>query len=553
MSGLLSFTAAVPSLIASGIETMRTTKTLLHLAVVYGLCASSGALAANTAELPCRTTAECAEQARKIGATVDQSALKGGASESQFAWINRINKASIVMLTEEGIVKAPQGKRIASGVQHVIEQASAADGKRPSDVLQIEQIMIDKIGPQASLIHSGRSRQDMYATYRLAVLRAQVLAYSDALNASRARLLKLAGDNVDTLIPAYTNGVQAMPISYAHYLLAFEASFERDAQRIRELYARLNLSPMGTAVLANSGWPLNRERLATLLGFDGVRENSLDSSQVSTFDIPLEAAGIASSSAIRVGALIGDIHTQYHQTRPWLLLEEGSTYTSSAMPQKRNPGLLMRTRESASDVVGLAGATTIRAHNVTTGMTDYKAAFDDLGLFTSATDMFERLDMVLDALVINPERAMEELDADWTTSMELADTLEREHQVPFRIGHSFASLIVGQARAQGLLPKTFPYAEAQKLYAKAAQKYDWQEQRLPLSESAFRATLSPRTMVETRKGTGGPQPAEVRRMLAEAGKRLQADEGWMSERREQLIEADQALDKAFAKLLPASR
>lgn len=74
-----------------------------------------------------------------------------------------------------------------------------------------------------------------------------------------------------------------------------------------------------------------------------------------------------------------------------------------------------------------------------------------------------------------------------------------------------------------------------------------------MSESALRATLSPRTMVETRKGTGGPQPAEVKRMLAEAGKRLQADKSWMGERRQQLIKADEALDKAFAKLLPASR
>ncbi|MBN7822547.1 hypothetical protein, partial [Bowmanella yangjiangensis] len=117
----------------------------------------------------------------------------------------------------------------------------------------------------------------------------------------------------------------------------------------------------------------------------------------------------------------------------------------------------------------------------------------------------------------------------------------------------FASLIVGQARDQGLLPKTFPYADAQKLFTKAAQKYNWKDQRLPLSESAFRATLSPRSMVETRKGTGGPQPAEVKRMLAEAGKRLRADESWMSERRQQLSKADVALDKAFAKLLPASR
>lgn len=527
---------------------MKTRKAPIHLAVAYSLFLAHGALAADTAELPCRSTADCAAQAAKVGASVDKHALKGAADDDQFDWLNRINKASIVMLTEQGIVDAQLGRRIAGGVQHVIEQGRQADGKRPGDVLQVERIMIDQIGPEASLIHSGRSRQDMYATYRLAVLRAQVLDYGDALNATRERLLKIAAKHVDTLVPAYTNGVQAMPISYAHYLLAFDAAFERDAQRIHDLYARLNLSPMGTAVLANSGWPLDRERLGELLGFDGVRENSLDASQVSTFDIPLEAVGIASSSAIRVGALVGDIHTQYHQTRPWLLLEEGSTYSSSAMPQKRNPGLLMRTREAASDVVGLAGATTLRAHNVTTGMTDYKAAFESLGALTSATAMFKRLDAVLAALVIVPERAMEELDADWTTSMELADTLEREHKVPFRIGHSFASLIVGEAREKGLLPKNFPYADAQRLYAKAAQKYQWKTDRLPLDEAAFRATLSPRTMVATRKGTGGPQPAEVRRMLAKAQESLSADRDWMNQRRQHLLDAEAALDKAFDKL-----
>src|SRR3546814_10689986 len=97
----------------------------------------------------------------------------------------------------------------------------------------------------------------MYATYRLATLRSQLLDYTDAMNDTRAQLLKLATDNVDTLIPAYTNGVQAQPITYAHYLLAYEAAFARDAQRIRELYERLNLSPMGPAVLDRKGTRLN--------------------------------------------------------------------------------------------------------------------------------------------------------------------------------------------------------------------------------------------------------------------------------------------------------
>ncbi|MDH0617513.1 argininosuccinate lyase [Pseudomonas fulva] len=524
---------------------MTTTRSLLCLAIACAWLTSPAAQAANTADNPCKTTAECAEQARKIGAFVEKTPDGQRQGETQFDYLNRINKASLVMLKEAGIVTAEQAATIAGGVRHAIDQATQPDGKRPSDVLQLEQIITDKVGPEASLIHSGRSRQDMYATYRLASLRRHVLAYGDALDATRQRLLALAAQHVDTLVPAYTNGVQAMPISYAHYLLAYEASFERDAQRLHELYARLNLSPMGTAVLANSGYPINRERLAQLLGFDGVRENSLDASQVSTYDIPLEAAGLVSSSAIRIGAFIGDIHTQYHQTRPWLLLDEGATYTSSAMPQKRNPGLLMRTREAASDVVGLANATTLRAHNVTTGMTDYKAAFDDLGLFRSTGDMFKRLDQVLDALKINAARAEEELDADWTTSMELADTLERKHHVPFRIGHSFASLIVEKARADGTLPKDFAYADAQALFTQAADKYKWKDNTLPLSEADFRASLSPRAMVQSRKGTGGPQPEEVRRMLAEAQARLKADQAWMEQRRQKLVDADAGLNKAF--------
>lgn len=528
---------------------MPTRKTLLHLAVAYVLSTSYGAYAANTAEVPCKTTEECAAQAAKIGATVEKTKNRSSSTESQFSWLNRINKASIVMLTEEGIVKPEMGQKIATGVRFAIDQADQPNGKRPTDVLQLEAIMTDKIGPEASLIHSGRSRQDMLATYRLAKLRSDVLAYSEALNATRKRLLDLADKNIDTLIPAYTNGVQAMPVTYAHYLLAYEAAFDRDGQRIRELYQRLNQSPMGTAVLANSAYPLNRERLAELLGFDGVRENSLDSSQVSTYDIPIEAVGIASSSAIRIGALIGDIHTQYHQIRPWLLLDEEKTYTSSAMPQKRNPGLLMRARESASDVVGLAQTVTLRAHNVTTGMTDYKFAFDSLGVFDSTKEMFSAMDAVIDALQVNPQRAREELENEWTTSMELADTLERTQKVPFRIGHSFASLIVEQARSEGLTPKTFPYADAQKLYTQAADKYQWKQNTLPLDEATFRASLSPENMVRTRKGTGGPQPEEVKRMLAEAHKTLDGDQAWLRERREKLTQSEGNLDRAFEKLL----
>jgi len=513
------------------------------------------ARAADTGQLPCGTTAECNRQAEKVGAAVEASNAADNATskidraEDQFYWLNKINKASVVMLTEEKLISRDMGRKIALGVNHTLEQARSPGGKRPSDVLQIEKIITDKVGPDASLIHAGRSRQDMYATFRMAKLRNQLLDYSDALDSLRDRMLAVAARNVDTIVPAYTNGVQAMPISYAHYLLAYEASFQRDAQRIHESYRRLNRSAMGTAVLANSSWPLNRGRLADLLGFDGIIENSLDSSQVSPSDASLEAVGIASSTAIRLGAILEDIHTQYHQTRPWLLLSEGSTYTSSAMPQKRNPGLIMRAREEASNVVGLAQTVTLRAHNVTTGMTDYKAAWADIGFFAHAVRMIEGFSAVMDALTVNAKRSLEELEDDWTTSTELAEVLQKDYQIPFRIGHGFASSMVTYARANGLRPKDFPYAKAVELYAQAIARFQLPNAPLPIAEAEFRQVLSPAYMVKTRVGIGGPQPAEVQRMLAEAQATLSADKSWMQTTRQKLKASDVKLDEAFSRLL----
>lgn len=524
---------------------------LLVTFCVMSLCAN----AADTGQLPCGTTAECAAQAARVGASVPAPAANANTTspvdraEDQFYWIGKINKASAVMLVEEKIVAPETGRMLARGVSHSLEQAVAPGGRRPSDVLQIEKIITDFVGPDGSLIHTGRSRQDMYATYRMARLRNQVLDFSDALNGLRERLLESAAKNVNTIVPAYTNGVQAQPESYAHYLLAYEASFERDAQRIHELYARMNRSAMGTAVLANSIWPLNRRRLADLLGFDGVIENSLDSSQVSPSDISLEATGIAASSAIRLGAILADIHTQYHQTRPWMLLDERATYTSSSMPQKRNPGLIMRAREAASNVVGLSETVTIRAHNVSTGMTDYKEPAAELGFFPQSVRMVVAADAVFDALTINPQRALEELESDWTTSMEVAEVLQKNYHIPFRVGHRFASELVEYARANGIKPADFPYSRAVQTYADVVSGFKIADARLPMSESEFHKVLSPTEMIRTRVGLGGPQPEEVERMLGEAQTTLRADKAWMQKTRDRLKDADVRLDKAFAQLL----
>jgi argininosuccinate lyase len=528
-------------------------------ALAAGLLLSASAWAADTGQIACMTTRECNERAAKTGAKGDVSSATENTTsrqdqlEDQFYWAGKINRASAVMLTEEKIVTLQMGRKLASGVDRVLVAAAQPGAKRPSDMLQIERMLSDLIGPDSSIIHTGRSRQDMLATYRRAKLRNQLLDFSDALNGLRERFVALAGKNVDTLIPAYTNGVQAQPISYAHYLLAYEAAFERDAQRIHEAYARVNRSAMGAGVLANSIWPLNRARMAELLGFDGFIENSFDATQVNPSDVAIEATAIVSSVAVRLGMIVEYIHTQYHQTRPWLYLGEGATYTSSAMPQKANPGLVMRIREEAANVIGLAHTVTLRSHNVDAGMTDYKIPWAEIGFFPHAMTMIRETDAVMGALVVDPRRALEELEGDWTTSMELAEFLQRDNGIPFRVGHSFGSAVVLHAKEKGFTPRDFPYAKAVEFYSAALRKAGLPDARLPMSEEEFHRVLSPRYMVETRVGAGGPQPAEVKRMLAASRKTLDSDKAWMVAARKRLADADARLDDAFERLAGTSK
>src|SRR5262249_11472265 len=162
--------------------------------------------------------------------------------------------------------------------------------------------------------------------------RDRVLSTYAALNVARVALFELAAKHPDAIVPAYTVGVQAQPISFGHYILAYTQALERDGTRLAQAFATVNKSPLGSAALGTSSFPVSRLRLAELLGFDGLIENSLDANQLSPIDTGVELSGVASSIALTIGAFVSDIEAQYRMTTPWLALEEGElTGTSSIM------------------------------------------------------------------------------------------------------------------------------------------------------------------------------------------------------------------------------
>jgi argininosuccinate lyase len=266
-------------------------------------------------------------------------------------------------------------------------------------------------------------------------------------------------------------------------------------------------------------------------------------------DAPVEAGAVVTSIALHAGSFVEDIMTQYAQSRPWILLQEGggNTYVSSAMPQKRNPGLLNSTRRDASTAITLAMGTVIEAHNITPGMSDPKEVKPNSAMVASAVKVLQNWDKILNSLVINPERALEELNGDWTASQELADVLMRKYKVPFRVGHHFASELVDYAKEHDIKPLDFPYAQAQRIYTAAMQNYGGG--KLPMSEMEFRATLNPVAIVNNRATSGGPQPAEMARMLNAARKKLAQQDAWVREKRAKIDSSLGRLDQDFDRLL----
>lgn len=464
----------------------------------------------------------------------------------EFFWLGQMNKASLVINSQEGLLDPALAPDIADALTQVIAAGDAPDGERPRTVISFEPLLIDAGGPQVTLLHAGRSSQDMHATFRAAMLRDKMLELADQLHATTTTMVDLAERHAGTIVPNYTNGVAAQPNSLGHYLLGHAAGLDRDAQRIREAYARIDRSAMGTTVLNGTGWPLNRQRMAEYLGFPALVENAYDASQISSMDHPVEVAGIVTSVALHSGNLVEDIMTQYAQTRPWMLLEEGgeNTYVSSAMPQKRNPGLLNNTRSDASQAIALAMGPVLQTHNITPGMPDPKDVADNSAMVDAGIATLSRLDAVLQALVIDQDRALEELNSDWTASQEIADRLMRDHGLPFREGHHVASEIVTHARQNGMGPLDFPYAEAQRIYADAVAGTDAPAD-LPLTQEQFRQALDPAAIVAARATSGGPQPQEMTRMIGTARARLDDHAGWIAARRGHVDAALDRLDADF--------
>lgn len=472
--------------------------------------------------------------------------------QDEFFWLTQINKATVVVNHRLGLLPMPIAKLAARGIDQLEMQAQEDSSLRVKTYIAYEPLLTKITGPDVTIMHAGRSSQDMLSTVRLSLLRTEAFEFAKALDDVVEKLLEVADAHRETIVPNYTNGVAAQPNSYAHYVLGFVAALLRDRQRLSELLARIDACPMGATVLNGTGWPLDRDAMAHSLGYAAARRNAFDCTCLAPVDMPLELSTIIASVGMHLGSFIDDIMVQYAQTRPWILLAEGgeNTYVSSAMPQKRNPGLLNNCRADASECVSEMMAVFMRSHNVVPGMVDGKNVTKNSRMLESGMTLLARFQKVLSGLRVNPERALEELNSDWTASQEIADRLMREYKLPFRIGHHLASAMVGWARKNNVMPHEFPYEQMQRLYREEiAAEYPEGPAALPMSEADFKDCLDPRKIIASRKTAGSAAPVEVEAMLAEDQRTLETFRVSLASQKAKVDGALAALHREFAAFL----
>ncbi len=413
-----------------------------------------------------------------------------------------VDRAHLIMLKEQGLITG----EVCSLIIAALDDLQEADLGAGEDVHEaIESFVLSRVGPEGGRMHTGRSRNDEVATCIRIALRIEMLDLMDEQLSLITTLVKLAEKHTNTIIPGFTHTQHAQPTTLAHHLLAHADAFLRDLARILEAYKRVNLSPLGAAAFASTGFEIDRLRTCQLLGFDGLVENSMDA--VSARDFILEVLADLSICMVNLSRLAEELILWSTSEFGYLELDDLFASTSSIMPQKKNPDTAELARGKAGSVMGsLISALAICKALPQSYNRDLQEVTPHLWRGMDWTRSTVRiLDGCVSTLKFNLERMEESSGLGFSTATELADSLVRRTGMPFRTAHS----IVGRIAAAGHRPGL---AE---LDAVALELAGFRVSERCFSADDLERALDPKSNVALRDNIGGPAPSEGLRMIQE--------------------------------------
>ncbi len=312
----------------------------------------------------------------------------------------------------------------------------------------IESNLIDLIGDTARKLHTGRSRNDQVATAFRLWLRDELDTLSEFVRSVQSALISLAERHREAVLPGYTHLQRAQPVMWAHWCLAYFEMLKRDRERLADTRKRVNILPLGSAALAGTSFPIDREAVASELGFDSMSANSLDA--VSDRDFAVEFTGACSLIMVHLSRLAEDLIIYCSIEFGFVTLSDAVSSGSSLMPQKKNPDALELLRGKAGRVFGhqMGLLTMLKglplAYNKDM-QEDKEAVFDTVDTVNIS---LRAAAIVLDNVTVNESKTREAATKGYLNATELADYLVKKG-VPFRTGHETVGRAVLYALKEG--------------------------------------------------------------------------------------------------------
>jgi len=454
-----------------------------------------------------------------------------------------IHAAHTLMLSRQGIIPQNDARAILAAIECLDRRAILAaryDGKCEDLFFYVQDLLAQACGADAAgKMHTARSRNDIDLTLYRMRLRLEVLRIAEDTAQVQQVLLELAAAHADTLMPAYTHTQPAQPTTLAHYLLGAIELLGRDIQRLRAAFATVNRNPLGACAITTTGFPIDREYTAQLLGFEGLQENSYGA--IAAIDYVCETAGAIAVLMVNLGKLVQDLLLWCMEEFGFLRLSDAYVQSSSIMPQKRNPVGLEHTRILASKAFSQAQAVLACAHNTPFG--DIVDSEDDLQplVFSMCSDASRALRLLgglMSHAEVNREEMRRRASGSFLTVTELADTLVREEEISFLAAHHLVAAAV-KAAGQEYSPGRM-VAEIERLAPEILGR------ELRKRRELWLRALDPEYFVSIRRVTGGPAPEAVRAQFARARKAQAEAREWLDAKRALLERYPQLIRDAAA-------
>jgi argininosuccinate lyase len=446
----------------------------------------------------------------------------------------KIHYAHLVMLADTRIIGPFDARRIREALDAISAdevRRAVYDGTYEDLFFYVERLLEQTCGEEtAGRLHTARSRNDIDMTMYRMRQREFILSLYEGTLALRDGLLDLAEKHRLTVMAVHTHTQPAQPTTVAHYLLGVIEQLERDATRLAAAYETTNRNPLGACAITGTGFPIDRQLTSDLLGFDGPTVNTYGS--IATVDYLLESVSATLVALIGLGRFVQDLLLWGMQEFGYIRFGDGFVQASSIMPQKRNPVAIEHGRAIGSKAVGQAQAIVTAIHNTPFG--DVVDTEDDLqplvsSMFGDAVRAFRLVAAAIQTAEFDAARLEARAGEGGTTSTELADTIAREHDVPFKTAHAIAVRTL-KARADN------PQADLASVLA--AVCFQILGRPLPYKNSDLDRILSPRYFVDVRRTLGGPAPDETARAIAASQALMDRDHAWLTDRRNALAAAD---------------